>query len=276
MDRSELTKAQRWKVADYLAIERLPEVNKLCAPVTVKNTIYTRHIKRLIDIVVSFLVLVVTVPINLVIGMVTLFDVGRPIFFRQTRVGKNGKFFKIIKFRNMRNVCDERGELLPPEQRVTKWGRFVRKTSLDELLNFWSILKGDMSLIGPRPLPPEYVHRYSVRHRARLSVRPGLECPPHAMLNHVWSWQEQFENDVWYVENMSFCVDCMMCVRLVQFALDRKSNSARANVNVRGSFMGYDERGRVITMGAVPEEYIERAFKEVPEGAEPVLMKTVV
>ena len=167
----------------------------------------------------------------------------------------------LIKFRNMRNTTDEKGELLPPAQRVTKFGKFVRKTSLDELLNFWSILKGDMSLIGPRPLVPEYTHRYNKRHKQRLAVRPGLECPPRELNNRVWTWQEQFENDVWYVENVSFLTDCKMIVNLIRFALDRKSANARAMAE-RGTFMGYDLDGIAINLDGVPQEYIDNVRVE--------------
>ncbi|MCD8074126.1 MAG: sugar transferase [Lachnospiraceae bacterium] len=261
-DRTALTKAMRWKIADWLAEERLPEINAELELVCPRQNFYSKYIKRLIDIVMSLLALIVTLPINLVIGIITFFDVGRPIFFTQERTGKNGKPFKIIKFRNMTNEVDEQGELLPPGQRVTKWGRFVRKTSLDELLNFWSVLKGDMSLIGPRPLPPEYLGRYNSRHRMRLSVRPGLECPPHEGINHVWTWQEKLDNDVWYIEHISFVTDCKMLIRLIQFALNRKNASARANVKI-GTFMGYDTGGRVINLDEVEQKYVDRAFEEM-------------
>lgn len=261
MEKSELTKQMRWEIADRLAEDRLPLVNSLEKKVTPKNTIYTNIIKRIIDIVISMIALILTFPINLMIGIITYFDVGRPIFFRQQRVGKNGKIFYIIKFRNMKNTRDERGELLPPEQRVTKFGKFVRKTSLDELLNFWSILKGDMSLIGPRPLVPEYVHRYSDRHKMRLAVRPGLECPPRVFENQNWTWQEQFENDVWYVENVSFLTDCMMVIRLAQFALNRNIANSRSLVS-RGSFIGYDLQGKAIGLEEVPNDYIDSFFKD--------------
>lgn len=271
MDRSELTKAMRWKLAGYLAEDRLHDINQNLEPVKVKDTVYTRYIKRLIDIVISLIICIITLPINLVIGIITFFDVGRPIFFKQDRVGRNGKIFHIIKFRNMRNTRDERGELLPPAQRVTKFGKFVRKTSLDELLNFWSILKGDMSLIGPRPLVPEYYHRYNDRHINRLAVRPGLECPPRELTDHVWTWQEQFENDVWYVENVSFRTDCKMIFNLLRFTLDRKSANARA-VADRGTFMGYDFNGKAINLDGVPQEYIDRVAAEMNGTEEPVLI----
>ncbi len=260
-DRNQLTKAMRWQIADWLAEDRLPEVNAKVEPAYFKETFYSKYIKRLIDILVSAAVLIVTLPINLIIAVVTFFDVGRPIFFKQKRIGKDGKEFTIIKFRNMTFATDEQGELLPPGQRITKWGRFVRATSLDELLNFWSILKGDMSLIGPRPLPPEYLGRYNSRHIMRLAVKPGLECPPHIRIKHVRTWTEQFEDDVWYVEHISFKTDCFMIMRLVQYALDRRNSTARGGAK-RGIFMGYDFNGNAIKLEDVPQEYIERAFEE--------------
>lgn len=256
MQKNNLTKEMRWEIAEQLANDRLPQVNLRCKAVKPRRSIYVCYIKRVIDIVVSTFAVLITLPINIVIGIITFFDVGRPIFFRQQRVGKDGKLFTIIKFRNMRNTTDKNGELLPPEQRVTKFGKFMRKSSLDELLNFWSILKGDMSLIGPRPLVPEYTIRYNVRHKMRLSVRPGLECPPRKKDNHVWTWQEQLENDVWYVENVSLLTDIQLVIRLIQFALDRKSAKARADVT-RGTFMGYDLAGNAITLDEVPQEYID-------------------
>ena len=263
-----LTKAMRWQIADWLAEERLDAINARLEEVRVPDTFYTRYGKRALDLIVSLVAFTVTLPINVVIGIVTCFDVGFPIFFRQERIGKDGKPFTIVKFRNMRNTVDERGELLPPQQRVTRWGRFVRKTSLDELLNFWSILKGDMSIIGPRPLPPEYTHRYHKRHQARLAVRPGLECPPRKPMDHVWNWQEHLDNDIWYVEHLSLKTDLMMCVRLVQFALNRKSTAVRSTGNI-GTFMGYDLEGNAINLNEVPQAYVERAFREA-EAREPI------
>lgn len=271
MEKLELTKAMRWKIAEYMAEDRLEAINQKIEAVKVKDTIYTRYIKRLIDIIISSAACIITLPVNLIIGVITYFDVGKPVFFKQERLGKDGKIFYIIKFRNMRNTKDERGELLPPAQRVTKFGKFVRKTSLDEFLNFWSILKGDMSLIGPRPLVPEYYHRYNARHVNRLAVRPGLECPPRSLTDHVWTWNEQFENDIWYVENVSFLTDCKMIYNLVRFALDRKSTNARA-VSARGTFMGYDLDGRAINMDSVPQEYIDRVAAEMDGTEQPVLV----
>lgn len=259
--RSLLTKAQRWAIADRLAEERLPVINENLEDVHPKDTFYTRYVKRAIDVVVAGTALLVSLPVNAVIAAVTYFDVGSPVFFEQTRIGKDAKPFTIIKFRNMTNERDEKGELLPPAQRVTEWGKFVRKTSLDELLNFWSVFKGDMSIIGPRPLVPEYVHRYNKRHRMRLAVRPGLECPPRKLDGRVWTWQEQFDNDVWYVEHVSLGTDIMMFWNLMKFALDRRSAAARSTAK-RGIFMGYDLEGHAINLEKVDDEYVEWALEE--------------
>ena len=256
------TDSERRIMAAFIREDNLKHANELAEPVTVKNTIYTRVVKRFIDFIVSGIILILTLPINLVIAVVTFFDVGRPIFFMQQRVGYRGKFFNLVKFRNMTNERDSNGELLLPKDRVTKWGRFVRRTSLDELLNFWSILKGDMSLIGPRPLLPKYQEMFTERHKMRNFQRPGLECPylipKPATGNH---WNDILENDIWYVENVSFITDVRMLFALVKLVFNRKETKGRANAN-RGAFMGYDENGIALSSQNLPEQYINR-LKEV-------------
>lgn len=259
----DLTSEQIRLIGRKLAADRLESIDAIQQPCNPARNGYVRFVKRFLDIVFSLVILVVTLPINLIIGVVTFFDVGRPLFFKQERIGRDGKPFTIVKFRNMRNDVDEKGEPLPVEVRVTKWGKFVRKTSLDELLNFWSILKGDMSLIGPRPLPGVYLERYSKRHQGRLVVRPGLECPPRQLGEAVWTWNDQLENDIWYVEHVSFSTDCKMFINLVRFALDRKSAAARA-VARRGSFMGYDWNGTAINDAQIPQEYLDWV-RDLPE-----------
>ena len=263
-DREKLTKKMRWYVADRLAEDRLSEINSHLEDVHPRKTFYTEHGKGIIDIIVSLVALIVTAPINVFIAIGTLIDVGRPLLFHQERLGKDGRIFHISKFRNMKNIRDARGELLPASQRVTKFGKMMRKTSLDELLNFWSILKGDMSVIGPRPLVPEYYGRYNKRHKMRMAVRPGLECPPRENFGHVWTWQEQFDNDIWYVENVSFLTDIKMLWNLVRFTFDRKSNTARATT-ARGTFLGYSEDGKAITLEEVPQSYIDECEKFLVE-----------
>lgn len=270
LDRWKLSKSQRWAIANRLAAQNLPSIDEGLEEVKPSTTLYARYGKRVVDLAVSSLALVVTLPINLTLAVGAYLDVGRPIIFHQERAGKDGVLFTIVKFRSMTNARDSSGELLPASERVTKWGSFVRKTSLDELFNFWSIFKGDMSVIGPRPLPPEYVHRYNKRHRGRLLVRPGLECPPRDKLNHVFTWQEQFENDVWYVEHVSFATDLKMLINLVRFALDARSAEARALVKSKGTFMGYSPEGKAINLAEVPQELIDEVVlgeeSEVREG----------
>ena len=172
----------------------------------------------------------------------------------QQLFGKDGKTFYLTKFRNMTEEKDRYGNLRPPGERVTRLGMFVRKYSLDELLNFWSKLKGDMSLIGPRPLPVEFRERFSDRHKMREVVRPGLECPCISEKNKVRYYQEQFENDIWYVEHVSFFVDCKMILGLIKMVFNRGERSDHAVVG-GGEFLGYDRKGRAFSMRNIPEEY---------------------
>lgn len=217
-----------------------------------RDTFYARYGKRWIDVVVSAAALVVTLPINALIAIGTFLDVGRPILFRQERLGKDGEVFTLVKFRNMTNETDELGNLLPAGERVTRFGRIMRKTSLDELLNFWPILKGNMSLIGPRPLLVEYGPLYSERHRMRMAVRPGLECPTLERLDHPITWQEQFDNDVWYVENVSFATDFKLLLRIVALVFDRRQTGVRGGGD-RGVFGGYNKNGIATSNNALPE-----------------------
>lgn len=255
-DASVLSRADLAEIAEYIKRDNLEFVNQKVQPVKARDTFYTRYGKRIIDILVSGCALLVTLPINAVIGVVTFFDVGTPLIFRQKRIGKDEKPFTIYKFRNMTNETDANGELLPPSQRVTKWGKFVRKTSLDELLNFVSIFNGSMSLIGPRPLLDYYVDRLHDRHRSIFQVKPGLECPTLHRVDHALSWQERLDNYVWYVENCSLWVDIRLALRIVQIALDRKSTALRSSAT-HGGLLGYDRDGNVIYNRRVPDKYIE-------------------
>ncbi|MFR6288417.1 MAG: sugar transferase [Adlercreutzia equolifaciens subsp. celatus] len=198
----------RGEVADAARIlqeRNLAHANAIATPVSPANGIYVRYVKRVLDIALSGAALLITLPINVVLGALTFRDVGSPLFFHQQRSGKNLKPFDLVKFRNMTNERDENGELLPPEERTTDLGRFVRQHSLDELLNFWSVFKGDMSLIGPRPLPVEFTPRMTERHKMRYAVRPGLECPflNNALCEQYDFCHARFENDILYVENVS-------------------------------------------------------------------------
>lgn len=235
--------------------------NKQSLPVKPKNSFYAKYVKRIIDLIIVIPVFIILLPVNLLIGVVTFFDVGTPVFFKQQRTGKDGKTFNLIKFRNMTNAKDEFGNLLPPNQRVTKWGAFVRKYSLDELLNFWSILKGDMTIIGPRPLPSSFDERYSDRHKMRTAVKPGLECPSLDSKTSVRLYQEQFENDIWYVEHISFITDIKMVIALILLVFNSKERDDHAKVG-GGDFVGYDDNGIAFSMRRIPEKY-EKAYQEI-------------
>ena len=169
---------------------------------------YRRCFKRIIDFIIVFSVLLLIWPIFLVIIIWLHFaNKGSGVFFCQDRPGKNGKIFKVIKFKTMTDEYDENGDLLPDEKRLTKVGKFVRSTSLDELPQLWNVFKGDMSLIGPRPLLPQYLPLYSKVQARRHEVRPGITGWAQVNGRNAISWKKRFELDVWYVDNMSFLLD---------------------------------------------------------------------
>ena len=223
--------------------------------INMPNTFYVKFGKRFLDILLGLIGCIVFLPINLLIAIITFFDVGNPVFFKQQRVGKDGHLFSMVKFRNMTNATNEYGILLPPEQRVTRWGRIVRNTSLDELLNFWSVLKCDMSIIGPRPLPRKYVVRFSKYHQQRHLVRPGLECPFHEHGIAQQGWQGRFDNDIWYVEHLSLKTDIMMAFLLVKKVFSKEERAASASGKT-GEFIGYNEDGSVMNEWEIPKKYL--------------------
>ena len=183
-----------------------------------KRSIYTLFIKRLIDIIISGIAIIILSPLLLCVSILELIIHGRPIMFVQQRPGLNEEMFNIYKFRTMTNQKDENGELLPGNKRVTKFGKFLRKTSIDELPELFCIFIGKMSIIGPRPLLPEYLNYYTDRHRMRHLVRPGLACIPILPIK-TWSWNDQFENDIFYVENCSFIIDVKMFIGTIKEAI---------------------------------------------------------
>lgn len=249
------------EIGDINCRLHLRDANARQKPVVPRDSFYTRHGKRCLDFIVSLVAFVVTLPFNFVLGIITFFDVGRPIFFKQNRTGLHGKEFKIVKFRNMRNDCDIHGELLPPDMRVTGFGRFMRRTSLDELLNFWSILKGDMSVIGPRPLHDCYTEWMTERHAARFAVRPGLECPALQGSMSSMDWEARLENDAWYAENCSLALDIRLILRLVRITLFPQNGSEREAAGC-GFFLGYDAEGHVVDSRCVPDDVLQAYLKK--------------
>ena len=250
---SHIPEVDRQAIAVAMSRDRMEGAQK---EIRLPNTFYVKYGKRLFDFLFGLIGCLVFLPINLMIAVITFFDVGRPIIFRQERVGRDGKVFSLIKFRNMTNETNEDGVLLPPKNRITKWGKFVRKTSLDELLNFWSILKGDMSLIGPRPLPKKYLIRYSAYHQQRHLVRPGLECPFHEEGMAKEGWQGRFDNDIWYIEHLSFKTDLKMMLLLIKKVLSSTEREASASGRI-GEFIGYNENGTAINEWEIPRKYLK-------------------
>ena len=168
---------------------------------------YKVYFKPLLDCVVSLLGIVVLSPIFLVILICLFISNNGKVFFVQNRPGKNEKIFKIIKFRTMKNKKDAQGNLLPDAERLTYLGKIVRKTSLDEIPQLINVLKGDMSLIGPRPLLPEYLSLYNERQKKRHTVKPGITGWAQINGRNAVEWNKKFEFDVWYIENLSFILD---------------------------------------------------------------------
>ncbi len=244
------------EIAKRIAADNLENSDQFYPEVKPKNGIYNRYIKRAIDLMVSSVALILFFPINFFIGVVTFFDVGSPIFFKQRRMGKDCKTFTMIKFRNMTNEVDENGVLLRADLRVTKWGKFVRSTSLDELLNFINIFKGEMSIIGPRPLPLVYKDRFNKFHNVRHGVRPGLDCPLRDP-SKLMTWENRLENDAWYAQNVSFRTDMKLVFLLVRETLFGKDKATRSQGFSEGSFMGYYEDGRVMDSNNIPEQYYD-------------------
>ena len=168
---------------------------------------YKLFFKRLIDIICSLVGLIVFSPILVIVALLVRLNLGSPIFFTQNRLGKNGKEFKMIKFRTMKDAVDKFGEVLTDEQRLTRFGKILRSTSLDELPELINVLKGDMTLVGPRPLLVEYKELYSERQFRRHETSPGITGWAQVNGRNSISWNERFELDVWYVDNVSFFLD---------------------------------------------------------------------
>lgn len=183
-------------------------------------------IKRVFDIAIGIVLLAVLAPLFAVLAIAVAWNMGRPVLFRQLRPGLHGRPFEMIKFRTMRDAVDGDGRPLPDAERLTALGRFLRAASLDELPELWNVLKGDMSLVGPRPLLMEYMELYSPEQARRHEVKPGITGWAQVNGRNAISWEEKFRHDVWYVDNRSFLLDLKILLLSVVKVLSRQGISA--------------------------------------------------
>ena len=181
--------------------------------------IYRRFVKRLLDICISGIALIILSPVLLIVAVLVRMKLGSPVIFHQERPGLREKIFTLCKFRTMTDERDENGELLPDSVRLTSFGSFLRKSSLDELPELWNIFKGDMSLIGPRPLLVSYLPWYTEREKLRHTVRPGLTGLAQVSGRNFIEWDKRLEKDVEYVEQISFWMDLKVLVKTIQVIL---------------------------------------------------------
>lgn len=193
---------------------------------------YKKVIKRILDLILSFCGIIVLSPVYLVLFVLVRVKLGSPVLFTQDRPGRKEKIFKLYKFRTMTEKRDEKGELLPDEVRLTRFGRILRSTSLDELPELFNILKGDMSLIGPRPLLVRYLPYYTEEERHRHDVRPGLTGLAQVNGRNALGWEERFAYDLAYVEHCSFFLDCKVLGMTAGKVLKRSGTLSGADQTV--------------------------------------------
>lgn len=193
---------------------------------------YEKYIKRLLDIILSLIAIIITFPIFLIVGVLVLIFLGKPAIFRQERPGKDEKIFTLYKFRTMSNKKDKDGNLLPDELRLTKFGKFLRKTSLDEFPEFINILKGDMSFVGPRPLLVQYLEYYTEEERKRHNVRPGLTGLAQVNGRNLLSWEEKFKMDIEYINNVTFINDIKIILKTIKVVFIREGINQNNNVTM--------------------------------------------
>ncbi len=198
---------------------------------------YKLFIKRLIDVVLSFIGIIVLAPIMAIVALLIKIKLGGSVLFTQNRPGKNGKVFKMYKFRTMTNATDANGKLLPDEVRLTPFGKKLRSTSLDELPSLINILKGDMSIVGPRPLLVEYLPLYNKEQARRHEMRPGLTGLAQVNGRNLLSWNERFKLDVYYIEHCSFILDIKIFFKTF-YKVFKKEGITQSETTVMEDFTG--------------------------------------
>lgn len=203
---------------------------------------YKHFFKRLIDFILSLLALIVLSPILLIVALLVRTKLGSPVIFKQERPGLNEKIFTLYKFRTMTDAKDEQGNLLPDEIRLTKFGKLLRSTSLDELPELFNILKGDMAIVGPRPLLVRYLPLYNEHQKHRHDVRPGFTGWAQCNGRNAISWEEKFDLDVYYTKHVSLLLDIKIILKTVRVVLFREGISSETSVTME-EFRGSSNEG---------------------------------
>ncbi len=199
---------------------------------THRHRIYQRFFKRPLDFTLASLSILLLSPVFLIIAVLVKIKLGSPVIFKQQRPGLNEKIFTMYKFRTMTNEKDANGELLADSERLKKFGKFLRSTSLDELPELFNVLKGDMSIVGPRPLLIEYTPLYDEQQRKRLNVLPGITGWAQVNGRNALTWEEKFKLDTWYVENWNFILDLKIIVKTILVVLKREGISAQGEATM--------------------------------------------
>lgn len=211
------------------------------------------EVKRAFDIVVSALGLAVSWPVMLIVALAVRIALGRPVLFRQLRPGLGGRPFLLLKFRTMLDTCDRQGNPIFDEERLTPFGAFLRSTSLDELPQLWNVFRGDMSIVGPRPLMMQYLERYSPEQSRRHEVKPGVTGWAQVNGRNSVSWSEKLAMDVWYVDNRSFLLDLRILWRTVRGVITREGISSSGSATMP-EFMGNGDAGATTTAASACTE----------------------
>jgi len=196
--------------------------------------------KRVFDLIVGGIISLLLFPVFVMVGLLVRRKLGTPVFFRQQRPGLHGQPFMLYKFRTMTDACDTEGRLLPDAERLTAFGRFLRSTSLDELPELFNVLKGEMSLVGPRPLLMKYLPRYTPEQMRRHEVKPGITGWAQVNGRNALSWEQKFAMDVWYVDNYSLGLDMRVLIKTLWVAL-RREGISQPGVATMQEFMGSGE-----------------------------------
>lgn len=203
---------------------------------------YRKYIKRLLDFILSLFAIIILSPVLLIVALLVRIKLGSPVIFKQKRPGLNEKIFTLYKFRTMTDAKDEQGNLLPDEIRLTKFGELLRSTSLDELPELFNILKGDMSIVGPRPLLVRYLPLYNEHQKHRHDVRPGFTGYAQCNGRNAISWEEKFDLDVYYTKNLTLFMDIKIIIKTIKVVLFREGISSETSVTME-EFRGSSNEG---------------------------------